>query len=232
MWPTAPITWANGIGTWPIAVWSSSPLTWMAFDIPGVADLSVSFSTMEGAFLASSFTAIDTALLNTVTTGPWLGGLWPAYGILPAMNGLGAYPFYGAPGYVYGLDYYPYVTGAACPGCIGAPFAPLIDGLAYPALYPPGLTPLATTAGLAASTALLPGVGFLNPTLTAGALWCNSIPVITGTTPILANVTFSGIAASQMASLNIMAASSAAQMATTNAAIQATVFPIMGIPFL
>jgi hypothetical protein len=234
MWPTAPISWVDGVGTWPIAIWSSTPLNWMAFDIPGVMDLDVSFTTIDGALLGANLATIDAALLNTVTTGPWLGGLWPAYGMLPWMNGLGDYPFYGAPGYVYGLDYYPYVAGAGCPGCVGAPFTPLIDGLAYTGLYPAGLTPLATTAGLAASTALLPGVGFMNPMLTANALMCNSIPFVAGATaaPIIANLTFSGLQASQMASLNIFAANTTAQLAATNAAIQATVFPIMGVPFL
>jgi hypothetical protein len=80
----------------------------LVFDIPGVSTLDVTFSTLDGVLLTGfPYATIDPLLLDTWMAGPWLGGLYPSYGMLPWMNGLGAVPYYGAPGYVYGLNYYP-----------------------------------------------------------------------------------------------------------------------------
>lgn len=236
-WPTGPITWAGGVGTWPIAVWSAAPLTWLALDIPGATTLSLSLATMDAALMTGfSPILINTTLLNTLTPGPWLGGLTPYYGMLPSMYGLGAYPYYGAPGYVYGLGYYPYLgapgLGAGCVGGVGCLGTPLIDGLAFPGLFPAGLTAattaLAATPGLLPLTPITPITPFLAPTLTANALFFPTFPAFAATTPFLLNVTFSGLTAASMASLNVFAASTAA--ATSSLAIQATTFPILGVP--
>jgi hypothetical protein len=140
--------------------------------------------------------------------------------MLPWMNGLGAVPYYGAPGYVFGLDFYPDIGLDGCFGC-GVPLTPIVNSVAFPGLLPAGLLPVGT-AGLVTPT-LLPSAAFLTPMITSNALLFNTLPIITGTTPFLANVTFSGLNAA-----SIMTSS----MISQTAAIQATLFPIMGVPLL
>jgi hypothetical protein len=217
-WPTGPITWNNGVGTWPIAVWSSAPLSWLALDIPGAATLGVNLTTLDGALLPGvSPLAIDSARLGTIGAGTWMGGLWPGYGMLPWMYGVGGYSTFGTPSYVYGLGFYPSVN-ASMTGLT------TLGSLAYPTLMPAGLA--TTTVGMTPS--LLPGATLLGPTLTSSALMLDGFPAFTGTTPLLLNLTFSGIDAATMPSLSLIGAHGAA----SSLALQATVFPLMGIPFL
>ena len=65
LWPTAPITWNAGVGTWPIALWADMPLNWLALDIPGATLLGFDLVDASGAILASSV-AIDAAMLSTI----------------------------------------------------------------------------------------------------------------------------------------------------------------------
>jgi hypothetical protein len=240
-WPTAPITWNGTIGTWPIAVWSPAAIDWLAVSIPGATNLSVSLATMDGLALTGFPVApLTTPLAATINAGPWLGGLTPYYGMLPWMYGLGSYPSYGVPGYVYGLDYYPYV--GSCAGC-GTLGMPLVDGLAYPNLFPAGVVGTSTALGAAALTtpflgttglapAMIPSASFLTPTLADNALYFSTFPTFAATTPFLMNVTFDAAAmtTASLSSMSLFASSAALDVAATSAAIQATTFPIMGFP--
>src|SRR5262249_42027017 len=119
-WPTGPITWADGVGTWPIAVWAPAPLTWLALDIPGCTTLGLGFAAMDGTLMTGfSSVAINASLMSTLTAGPRLGGLWPAFGMMPWMNGLGMVPFFGSPAYVFGLNAFPFFGTAGLAAGVG-----------------------------------------------------------------------------------------------------------------
>jgi hypothetical protein len=224
LWPTSPILWDGGIGTWNIGLWADMPLNWLALDIPGATLLGFDLVDASGTLIASS-TAIDAAMLSTFSSASWMGGLWPAYGMLPWMNGLSSVGFFGAPSYVFGLGFFPSVGGVGLPGVGLSGIGGVgINNLAFPGLLPAGLA----TTGVG-TTALLPSAAFLTPTLTSSALWLNTMPFI-GADPLFLNVRFSGLTASSMASLNIM--SSFTAMSAQTASIQATLFPIMGIPLI
>lgn len=242
-WPTAPITWNGSIGTWPIAVWSPSTVNWLALSIPGATNLSVSLAAMDGtAMTGFPVGPITTPLATTINVGAWLGGLTPYYGMLPWMYGLGSYSSYGVPGYVYGLNYYPYV--GSCAGC-GAIGAPMLNGLAYPSLLPSGVvatnaafgtagltTPFLGTAAI--SPTMIPSASFLTPTLADNALYFSTFPTFAATTPLLLNVSFDAAAmtTASLASMSLFASTAAVQTsaAATSASISATTFPIMGFP--
>jgi hypothetical protein len=84
IWPAGPITWNGTAGTWPIAVWSSSPITFLGVDLVGPTNLSLGLSTMSGlntftpmtGFTAGPISPIWFDTINTGLTGlPWAGSL-------------------------------------------------------------------------------------------------------------------------------------------------------------
>lgn len=241
-WPMAPISWSGTAATWPIAVYSTTPLDLLAFDIPGASALSLSLATLDGAAVTGyAPVPISSAWLDTFGAASWLGGLTPYYGMIPSMYGLDPFPIYGVPSYVYGAGYYPYVDGlfgGACSGGLcGSIGAPLIDGLTYPGLFPAGVlgtvaAPAAPSiAPLAASTAFLPGAPFAAPALSSRALMFSSFPAFSAATPFIVNVAFDGLTAASLTSLNIFTATAATNAAIQGGlALQATAFPILGVP--
>jgi len=228
-WPTGPITWANGVGTWPIAFWSPTAVNWLACGIPGATTFNLGLTALDGTAIAGwdgLAGPIGADLVGLYGTGTWLGGFAPYYGAYPGFSGLGTTGFYGWPGYVYGYGYYPWY-GAGLTGLNTLTTTPLINGLAFPGLLPAGL---AGFDGTLATTfpAAWGGLGWMNPVFDSSLLWFNTLPAFVGNTPFLLNLTFSGITAAQMASVSLFTASAAA--ATSSLAIQATLFPITGVP--
>jgi hypothetical protein len=74
IWPMGSITWDGMIGTWPIAVWSSAQLDFIAFNLDTFADLSLTVGTMDtlGVFTplpGISAVPITSGCLNTISAG-------------------------------------------------------------------------------------------------------------------------------------------------------------------
>lgn len=216
IWPISPITWDGTVGTWPLAVWASQPINWLAFDIPGATGLSLSLASMDGVPITGfAPIAVDGALVSTIGAGPWFGGLAPTLGLLPWANGLGTWAAgCNVPGFVFGLNFWP-------DGLVG---------LGLNAATPNAINPLLLTPTMTTS-AMLPGA-IVTPTLTSSALMFNTLPVITGTTPFVVNVHFNAVQSATMAQLNVFSSMAATNAAIQSAAVQSTVFPIIGMPFI
>jgi hypothetical protein len=217
IWPVGPIAWNGTTATWPLAVWSSTPINWLAFDISGASNLSLSLASLQGAALANySAATISAQQLSMLQAGPWLGGLAPSISLLPFMNGLGAVaPTFASPTFVYGLNFYPDVM-------MGLPASTLPLSATMPGLLDASAASLLTSP-------LLPGIdNFMTPFISSNALMFGSLPAITGTTPFLVNATFTVPDLVTPAYLSVYSASAATNAAiANNVAMQSMVFPII-----
>jgi len=213
-WPMGPIAWDGLTGTWPIAVWSSLPISLLAFDVAGVSNLSLSISTLDGLgspLLLDGVTAlpISTAFLGGIQAGlatPWAGGVFaPTLGL----GGLWA------PGAGFDGTFAPWGLGSFGFGgfdtTLGATSSALVGG----ALGVGGISP------------------FLTPAITSNALMFTSLPLLTSVSPFLINVGFTGV--DGLNTLMMGGLSMFASTAASNVLLSGTfpftslAFPIMGV---
>jgi hypothetical protein len=218
VWPVGPISWNGLTGTWPLAVWSSSPINWLAFDVSGASGLGIGLASASGAALTSySAQTINAAQYATLSAGPWLGGLAPTMSLLPYMNGVGSLGAFATPSFVYGLNFYPDVMMGLPASTV--PFSTTVPGLLD-----------ATTAGVAGlgMSSILPGMSFMTPFISQNALMLDTLPTITGTTPFLVNATFTVPDLVSPAYLSVYSGAPCANAAlANNLAMQSMVLPII-----
>jgi hypothetical protein len=116
-WPAGPIAWTGLNGVWPISVWSTMPITGLAFG------LGAGFSNFAVTSASLNSIAITTPWLNAfvppvATTGLLGAGLFGAGGLVaPAWGFTGAYaPWTTGAGYGFGA----YGAGLGLTGAWGA----------------------------------------------------------------------------------------------------------------
>ncbi|HVJ93516.1 MAG TPA: hypothetical protein VM580_27130 [Labilithrix sp.] len=189
IWPAGPISWNGMIGTWPISVWSPTPIGGLAFDTMG--------ATLLGVSLANA-PMLGPAIRPAPITAPFLNALVPPVGVPlvppPAFGPMGLVP-----------------TNFGFAGTFN-PFIPANPAFAFGAFAPNlGLTQATVLDGV-----VTPGFNtWLAPSLTSSALMFNSLAAMDAMTPLTFNVTFQATRAAQT---NMMMASQASIMASTTAA--------------
>lgn len=220
VWPVGPISWQGTTGTWPLAVWSSSPIDWLAFDVSGASGLDIGLASSTGAALTGySAQTINAAQFSTLSAGPWLGGLAPTMSLLPYMNGVGSIGAFASPSFIYGLNFYPDVM-------MGLPASTLPLSTTIPGLLDVGAA--SASFGVGGLSSILPGLSFMTPFISQNALMLDTLPAITGTTPFLVNATFTVPDFVTPSYLSVYSAAPCSNAAlASNVAMQSMVLPII-----
>jgi hypothetical protein len=199
-WPVGPIAFDGVVATMPIAIWSATPLGMLAFDIPGVTNLSLTMGAFDGT---GAFIAAVPPIMPLPITTPFLTGI------------------------TAGLT--PFLASTTLAGATLLPAATLATPLLTPiAPVAPFLTPAITSSALmftnmAATAALTPmiiNIGFTWP----AALNMAAINVFAASAA--ATTAFLGTSTAMMAATTTAAAASS--LAFTNMLFPLTFMPAVG----
>jgi hypothetical protein len=153
IWPAGPITWNGTVGTWPIAVWSSAPLDFIAVDLGVYANLTLTPGMMDSAGVLTPLPGvtaapISAACMATITTGLEARAPRPMPKLLPGRSVGGA-------GFGMPFPVTPTIT----------PSALMLTGLPAPS----GVTPLVINVSFdAANAASLAGLSIFTGQTAAG----------------------------------------------------------------